>query len=63
MNKSVTARIKSSKSGYFHFHKVQIDDYEKIKYPNLDVKRAVIDRVLADKINELYRIIDEIAQR
>jgi hypothetical protein len=62
-HKITSVRMKRQKDGYFHFHKVKIEDYEKIKYPNLDVKRAVIDKVLADKINDLYLIIDEILEK
>lgn len=52
-----------STTSHFYNHKVSIEDYESIRYPNLDVKRAVIDKVLADKINELFRIIDTMEQR
>jgi hypothetical protein len=38
-------------------------DYEGIRYPDLDTKRAVIDKMLADKINELYRIVDELEHK
>ncbi len=48
---------------YYKNHKVQIEDYESIRYPNMDVKRMVIEKMLADKINDLYLIIDELEQR
>jgi hypothetical protein len=62
-NKTVSAKMQKSKSRYFHHHKVSIEDYESIKYPNIDTKRAVIDKMLADKINELYRILDEMEEK
>ncbi len=63
MNNSISAKVKRPKNGYFHNYRVKIEDYEKIRYPNQDVKRAVIDKVLADKINDLYMIIDELIQK
>ena len=55
--------MKKQTSKYFNHHKVSIEDYENIKYPNIDTKRAVIDKMLADKINELYRILDEMEEK
>jgi hypothetical protein len=39
---------------------INMDDYEGIKYPDLDTKRAVIDKMLADKINELLLRVEEL---
>jgi len=62
MNKKrVSAKIKKYK--HFNNHKISMHDYEGIRYPDLDTKRAVIDKMLADKINDLYRIVDELEQK
>lgn len=57
-NRKINAKVNKSK--HFDNHKISMHDYEGIRYPDLDTKRAVIDKMLADKINELYRIIDEL---
>jgi hypothetical protein len=62
-SKKVSVKIQNSKSRYFHHHKVSIEDYEGIRYPNMDTKRAVIDKMFADKINEVLRILDEIEEK
>ena len=31
---------------------INFDDYENMSYPNLDIKRAVIDKMLTDELNE-----------
>ena len=59
--KQVTAKVK--KEMHFTNHRIAMHDYEEIRYPDLDTKRAVIDKMLADKINELYRIVDELEQK
>ena len=59
--KSITVKVK--KDTHFNNHKISMHDYEGIRYPNLDTKRAVIDKMLADKINELFRIVDEIEHK
>ena len=59
--KNFTAKVK--KSRHFDNHKISMHDYEGIRYPDLDTKRAVIDKMLADKINELYRIVDELEHK
>lgn len=57
----VNAKVKKAK--HFDNHKISMHDYESIRYPDLDTKRAVIDKMLADKINELYRIVDELEHK
>jgi len=59
----LSVKVHRSTNSHFYNHKISIEDYEGIRYPNLDVKRAVIDKLLADKINELYRIIDTLEQK
>ncbi len=61
--KPKSAKAKQSANSYFNNFKISFDDYESIRYPDLDTKRAVIEKMLADKINDLYLIIDEIAQK
>ena len=59
--KAVSAEIKKAK--HYTNHRIAMHDYEGIRYPDLDTKRAVIDKMLADKINELYRIVDELEHK
>lgn len=61
MNNKTTANI--AKAKHFNDHRISMHDYESIRYPDLDTKRAVIDKMLADKINELYRIVDELEHK
>jgi len=55
--------IKVKNTKHFNNHKISMHDYEGIRYPDLDTKRAVIDKMLADKINDLYRIIDDLEHK
>ena len=59
----LSVKVHRSSGSHFYNHKISIEDYEGIRYPNLDTKRAVIDKLLADKINELFRIIDAMEQK
>jgi hypothetical protein len=62
MNKNrVSANVKKTK--HFDNHRISMHDYEGIRYPDIDTKRAVIDKMLADKINELFRIVDELEHK
>jgi hypothetical protein len=62
-NKSSSTKFNDPRSNYFNNYKISIEDYESIRYPDMDTKRAVIEKMLADKINDLYRIIDGIDQK
>jgi hypothetical protein len=48
---------------YFEDNKINMEDYEGLNYPDLDNKRAIIDKMLADKINEIFRILDDMERR
>ena len=39
--------------------KLNKEDLEGSRYPNLDTKRQVIDGAIIDKINEILKILDE----
>lgn len=45
---------------YYKDNKINKEDYEGIKYPDLDTKRQVIDSMLIDKINDIFRILDDL---
>lgn len=62
MNKN-NLRATVKKSNHFVNNRISMHDYEGIRYPDLDTKRAVIDKMLADKINELFMIVDELEHK
>ena len=60
-NRKISAQVKKPK--HYNNHRISMHDYEGIRYPDIDTKRAVIDKMLADKINELFRIVDELEHK
>jgi hypothetical protein len=62
-NDLLEPRRKRLKKVYFNLNKINIEDYEGIKYPTIDTKRAVIDKMLADKLNEFFRILDVLEEK